>query len=91
MNLAHQPASRTQHRGLYREGGNSFPSFFWTVINEVLDMFRIEVGKIELEISHSTSYHLADQIRNLFKKRSRKGVSYIVEMKDVERPLCGRR
>ena len=59
--------------------------FLLTVINEVLDMSRIEVGKIELENKPFDLYHLADQIRNLFKKTiEEKGVSYIVEMKDVD-------
>ena len=48
-------------------------------------MSRIEVGKIELENKPFDLYHLADQIRNLFKKTiEEKGGSYIVEMKDVD-------
>lgn len=59
--------------------------FLLTVINEVLDMSRIEVGKIELENKTFDLYHLADQIRNLFKKTiEEKGISYVVEMKDVD-------
>lgn len=59
--------------------------FLLTVINEVLDMSRIEVGKIELENKPFDLCHLADQIRNLLKKTiEEKGVSYIVEMKDVD-------
>lgn len=48
-------------------------------------MSRIEVGKIELENKPFDLYHLADQIRNLFKKTiEKKGITYIVEMKDVD-------
>lgn len=59
--------------------------YLLNVINEVLDMSRIEVGKIELENKPFDLYHLADQIRNLFKKTiEEKGIAYIVEMKDVD-------
>ena len=59
--------------------------YLLNVINEVLDMSRIEVGKIELENKPFDLYHLADQIHNLFRKTiEEKGISYIVEMKDVD-------
>ena len=84
LNLAHRQLHGHSTED-YIVKAEQLSEFLLTVINEVLDMSRIEVGKIELENKPFDLYHLADQIRNLFKKTiEEKGVSYIVEMKDVD-------
>ena len=84
LNLAHRQLHGHSTED-YIETAEQLSEFLLNVINEVLDMSRIEVGKIELENKPFDLYHLADQIRNLFKKTiEEKGITYIVEMKDVD-------
>mgnify|MGYP000991103392 FL=1 len=84
LNLAHRQLHGHSAED-YIVKAEQLSEFLLTVINEILDMSRIEVGKIELENKPFDLYHLADQIRNLFKKTIEdKGDSYIVEMKDVD-------
>ena len=84
LNLAHRQLHGHSTED-YIVKAEQLSEFLLTVINEVLDMSRIEVGKIELENKPFDLYHLADQIRNLFKKTiEEKGITYIVEMKDVD-------
>ena len=67
LNLAHRQLHGHSAED-YIVKAEQLSEFLLTVINEVLDMSRIEVGKIELENKPFDLYHLADQIRNLFKK-----------------------
>lgn len=67
LNLAHRQLHGHSTED-YIVKAEQLSEFLLTVINEVLDMSRIEVGKIELENKPFDLYHLADQIRNLFKK-----------------------
>ena len=67
LNLAHRQLHGHSAED-YIVKAEQLSEFLLTVINEILDMSRIEVGKIELENKPFDLYHLADQIRNLFKK-----------------------
>lgn len=59
--------------------------YLLSVINDILDMSRIEAGKIELESKPFELAELAEKLRNMFQKNvEAKGVAFYVEMKDVD-------
>ena len=59
--------------------------YLLSVINDILDMSRVEAGKIELESKPFELAALAEKLRNMFQKNvEAKGVAFYVEMKDVD-------
>ena len=78
-----------QLRGLSAENyilkAEQLSKFLLSVINDILDMSRIEAGKIELESKPFELAALAEKLRNMFQKNvEAKGVAFYVEMKDVD-------
>ena len=59
--------------------------YLLSVINDILDMSRIEAGKIELENKPFELEALAEKLRNMFQKNvEAKGIAFSVEMRDVD-------
>lgn len=59
--------------------------YLLSVINDILDMSRIEAGKIELENKPFELAALAEKLRSMFQKNiEAKGVAFYMEMKDVD-------
>lgn len=58
-----------------------------SLINDILDMSRIEAGRIELEEKEFDIQDLAEKLRSLFQKNvENKGVQFIVELLDFDVP-----
>ena len=56
-----------------------------SLINDILDMSRIEAGKVELEQKAFSLREMGDRIYNMFSKNlSERGIRYIVDQSDME-------
>lgn len=69
----------------YIERAQQLSQYLLSVINDILDMSRIEAGKIELEKKAFSLCAMADQLRAMFQKNiEAKGVAFSVEMQDFD-------
>ena len=84
LTLAH-----SQLRGHTAEGyidkAENLSAYLLSVLNDILDMSRIEAGKVELEQKVFDLESLAQKLKDLFQKNiEAKGVAFSVEMRDFD-------
>lgn len=69
----------------YIEKAENLSAYLLSVLNDILDMSRIEAGKVELEQKPFALEALAQKMRDLFQKNiEAKGVAFSVEMRDFD-------
>lgn len=69
----------------YIERAEQLSQYLLSVINDILDMSRIEAGKIELEKKAFSLQAMAEQLRAMFQKNiEAKGVAFSVELQDFD-------
>ena len=69
----------------YIDRAEQLSQYLLSVINDILDMSRIEAGKIELEQKAFSLSAIAEQLRAMFQKNvEAKGVAFSVEMQDFD-------
>ncbi len=69
----------------YLEKANSLSDYLLSLINDILDMSRIENGKLELEDRPFDLYDVADQIRSMFQKNvEAAGVAFSVDTSELQ-------
>lgn len=69
----------------YLSKAEGLSQFLITLINDVLDMSRIESGKVELEQRKIDLFSISDKIQNMFQKSIEdKGVHFAIEMLDFD-------
>lgn len=67
----------------YLDKAEGLTQFLLSIINDILDMSRIESGKLELEHAEFAIAGLAEKLRSMFETTiTEKGVEFHVEMRD---------
>lgn len=69
----------------YIDRAESLSGYLLSVLNDILDMSRIEAGKVELEKKPFDLVALGEKLKDLFQKNvEAKGVQFSVEMQDFD-------
>lgn len=69
----------------YIEKAENLSAYLLSVLNDILDMSRIEAGKVELEQKPFDLEALAQKLRDLFQKNiEAKGIRFSVELQDFD-------
>lgn len=69
----------------YVDRAESLSTYLLSVLNDILDMSRIEAGKVELEEKPFDLFALGEKLKDLFQKNvEAKGVKFSVEMQDFD-------
>ena len=69
----------------YVDRAESLSSYLLSVLNDILDMSRIEAGKVELEEKPFDLFALGEKLKDLFQKNvEAKGVHFSLEMQDFD-------
>ncbi len=67
----------------YVEKAEELSNYLLSVINDILDMSRIEAGKLQLEEKPFSIRDLAERLKNMFQKNiESKGLKFTLEIKD---------
>ena len=85
LNLAKRNPENPHTTGEYLQKAESLSQFLLTLINDILDMSRIESGKMELEKVSFDLFGVADKLNSMFKSTVEgKGINWIIEMQDFD-------
>ncbi len=68
LTLARQSKQDAKQESYYLQQAEDISKYLLSLINEVLDMSRMEAGKLELESKPFNIYHLKAQLNNIFKE-----------------------
>lgn len=84
LTLAHGQLQGHAAEG-YIEKAENLSAYLLSVLNDILDMSRIEAGKVELEEKPFALEGLAQKLRDLFQKNiEAKGIAFSIEMQDFD-------
>ncbi len=84
LTLAHHALDENAVAIVYLHKAEELVQYMLSLINDILDMSRIEAGRIELEEKVFDIDDLAEKMRSLFQKNiESKGVRFIVEQLDL--------
>ena len=85
LTLAHHALDENAPAIVYLHKAEELVQYMLSLINDILDMSRIEAGRIELEEKEFDIQDLAEGLRSLFQKNvENKGVQFIVELLDFD-------
>lgn len=85
LNLAKAHIDSPQTAEDYLVKAESLSQFLLTLINDILDMSRIESGKMELESVAFDLFEVADKLNSMFKSTMEgKGLHWEVQMQDFD-------
>ena len=85
LTLAHHALDENAPAIVYLHKAEELVQYMLSLINDILDMSRIEAGRIELEEKVFDIGDLAEKMRSLFQKNiESKGVRFIVEQLDFD-------
>lgn len=85
LSLAKVYVNDPQQTGYYLDRAESLSQFLLTLINDILDMSRIESGKMELEEVPFNLFEVAQKLDSMFRSTTEsKKVRWDVEMQDFD-------
>ena len=85
LSLAHKQVKKDSTVDDYLNKAENLSAHLIALVNDILDMSRIEAGKIELENKTFDIRELADKLSNMFKENiEAKGVRFDIELLDFE-------
>ncbi len=88
MTLSHRQVEPGSQIDTYLTKAENLSEHLVSLVNDILDMSRIEAGKIELDHKPFDIRSLADKLRNMFQESiEAKGVQFGVDMVDVTEPV----
>ncbi|MDD3403882.1 MAG: ATP-binding protein [Hespellia sp.] len=83
ISLAKLNIGNAQEAGEYLEKAEGLSQFLLSIINDILDMSRIENGKVELAKEKVDIFAVAEKLRSMFQTTVEdKGIRFVVEVKD---------
>ena len=85
LTLAKQTINKDTKEAYYIDQAEEISKYLLSLINEVLDMSRMEAGKLELEEKPFNIYDLKTQLNNMFKENiEKKEVVFNIEYYDFD-------
>ena len=85
LTLARQSKQDAKQEIYYLQQAEDISKYLLSLINEVLDMSRMEAGKLELESKPFNIYHLKAQLNNIFKETiEKKNVLFKIDYFDFD-------
>lgn len=85
LTLARQSKQDAKQESYYLQQAEDISKYLLSLINEVLDMSRMEAGKLELESKPFNIYHLKAQLNNIFKETiEKKNILFKIDYFDFD-------